>query len=334
MANSTIYDVSRRAGVSTATVSRVLNSPKQVNIETRERVILAIDELNFIPKFEALTRARKAVGRIGILTPYPTSNSFVERMDGILEALKGLPYELVIFNVDSQAQRDRYFTSLALTHAVDGLIIALPINDAIVKRLIKHQLPVVQIVDVGTPCSPELNSITIDHARGASLVAEYLAAKGHRRIGFIGDTKPPDFMDHTSEVKLDSFRKTLAEAGIPLPNANIGLSKYSMESAFSQAHQLLQLPNPPTAIFASSDSQAIGVLGAAREKKLNVPGDLAVVGYDDIEVAKYIGLTTVHQNLKLSGQRAIELLLETINDFKNGGQIIAISQSLIERSTS
>src|SRR5690349_23509126 len=101
MANVTIYDVSKRAGVSIATVSRVLNSPDQVNHETRARVLTAIDELGFIPKFEALARARKGIGRIGVLTPFFTSDSFVDRLRGVVAALAGLPYEPVIYDVAS-----------------------------------------------------------------------------------------------------------------------------------------------------------------------------------------------------------------------------------------
>lgn len=334
MANATIYDVAERAGVSIATVSRVLNSPDRVSDETRTRVLLAIDELDFVPKFEALTRARKQLGRIGVLTPYFTADSFVDRLRGIGAAIADLPYELVVYDVTTAAQRDGYLTNLALTHQVDGLIvIGLPFDETIESRLLTHQQPLVQIAVRSQPFSDAFDRIVLDDAAGGRMAAEYLLAQGHRCLGFVGDAEIPSFTAHTSAAKLDSFRQALALAAVPLPDAYVGLAPFGMEHARSQAHRLLDLPKPPTAIFATSDTQALGVLSAARERALTVPDDLAVMGFDDIEIAEFIGLTTIRQQLKESGRLAVELLLEQLADEERSAQQVDMPFTLVKRTT-
>ena len=334
MTNVTIYDVSKRAGVSIATVSRVLNSPDQVNQNTRARVLAAIDELGFVPKFEALARARKGIGRIGVLTPFFTSDSFVDRLRGVVAALAGLPYEPVIYDVASAAQRDGYLTNLVLTHRVDGLIvIGLPFDDAIVRRLLKHHMAIVQIVASPASAKPTITSIVHDDGEGGRMAAEYLLARGHRRIGFVGDTPVPEFTVHTSGQKLDRFRQTLALAGVALPDMYVRLAAFGTATARQQARALLALPEPPSAIFASSDTQAIGVISAARERGMNVPNDLAVMGFDDIEIAEFIDLTTIRQQLKESGRMAVELLLPQLANDHCPAQQVDLPFALMQRAT-
>ncbi len=335
MANVTIYDVSKQAGVSIATVSRVLNSPDQVSEETRARVITAIDKLGFVPKVEALARAHKGVGHIGVLTPSFTSDSFVDRLRGIVAALSGMPFEPVIYDVASAAQRDGYLTSLPVTHQIDGLIvIGLPIDEVTAKRLLKHRLPTVQIVpSCQSIISSNITSIIHDDTEGGRMAAEYLLSRGHRRFGYVGDADLPEFVGTPKDQKLDSFRQALALSGVALPDAYVRLGTFGMEVARQHALQLLELPNPPTAIFAGSDTQAIGVLSAARERRLKVPEDVAVMGFDDIEVAEYIGLTTIRQQLKESGRLATALLLNQLSKGENPPQSVPLPFTLCKRST-
>jgi LacI family transcriptional regulator len=334
MANATIYDVAKEAGVGIGTVSRVLNGSEQVNPETRARVLAAIDSLGFVPKFEALARARKQLGRVGVLTPFFTSDSFVDRLRGVVAALTTLPYELVIYDVASEAQRDGYLTNLAITRRVDGLIvIGLPLDRATARRLQTHSLPTVVIMPAGEPIDPSLTQIIHDDGAGGRMAAEYLLARGHRRIGFVGDTEVPAFTGTTSDHKLHRFRQTLAAAAVDLPDQYIGLAPFGMEPARQQAHRMLSLPEPPTAIFAGSDTQALGVLRAARERGLRVPDNLAVMGFDDIEHADFFGLTTIDQQLKASGRLAVELLLERLGDDQIPARQVVLPFSLRQRLT-
>src|SRR5262249_114634 len=177
----TIYDVAQLSGVSISTVSRVLNSPDLVNDETRTQVFDAIDKLGFVPKAEARARALRQTGRIGVMTPFFTAPSFVQRLRGIAQALSGQNYELVIHTVDSVSQLRGYLSSLPLTGHLDGLIVlSLPVGDAEARRIVEHELPTVLIEYP----HPDLNSVQIDDVQGGLMAAQYLLGKGHRRIAF------------------------------------------------------------------------------------------------------------------------------------------------------
>lgn len=334
MAAATIYDVAKRAGVSIATVSRVLNAPDRVAEETRTQVLTAIDELGFVPKFEARTRARKQIGRIGVLTPHFTADSFVDRLRGVSAALAGLSYELVVYDVTTPAQRDGYLTSLALTQQVDGLIIiGLPFDETMASRLQTHQMSVVQIGTLAQPFSDRFDRIVTDDEAAGRMAASHLLARGHRRVGFVGTGVQADVAPDFGTSNLDGFRQALALAGVPLPNAYVSLAAFGLEQARQQAYRLLDLPSPPTAIYAASDTQAIGVISAARERGLSVPDDLAVIGFDDIEIAEFIGLTTVGQPLKEAGRRAVELLLQQLGEQASAVQQVEMPLALRQRTT-
>ncbi len=330
MAGVTVYDVARKAKVSIATVSRVLNQPEKVNAVTRARVLAAIDALRFVPKAEAAARARRANGRIGILAPFFTFPSFVQRLRGAATALDDTAYELAIYNVNSCARRDGYLASLPVTRRLDGLIImALPFDDAAAHRLTACGLETVLIEF----SRPSFSSVVIDDEAGGQMAAEYLIAKGHRRCAFVGDKDLPDYAIHTSDWRLAGYRKTLEAAGLALPEEYVGLTRQGLEPAREQTHRLLDLADPPTAIFAASDLQAMGVLQAARERGLAVPGGLAVVGFDDIDVAAFIGLTTICPPLEESGRVAVEVLLARLADPGRSVQRIKLPLTLIQRET-
>lgn len=326
----TIYDVAERAGVSITTVSRMLNAPDKVNPETRERILAAIDALGFVPKAEARARALQQTGRIGVITPFFTAPSFVQRLRGVASVLSKKNYELVIYTVESAAHLESYFASLPLTGNLDGLVVmSLPVSDANVKRLESHHIPTVVIEYP----HPDLTSVEIDDVAGGRMAAEYLIQKGHRRIAFLGDTDLPEYAIHPVSMRLMGFRQALQNAGISLPEEFVRLAPYTQEQTRQVAGELLNLLQPPTAIFAATDFQALGVLKAARQLKIDVPAQLAVIGFDDLDMAEYADLTTIRQHLDESGRLAIEILLSRIADPSRPLQHIHLPLTLIERQT-
>lgn len=326
----TIYQVAEAAGVSIATVSRVLNAPHRVNENTRKRVLGAIEELHFVPKAEASARARKEFRRIGVLTPYFTEPSFVQRMRGISNVLMRTEYELIVYAVESLAQLRGYLDMLPISRRIDGLIImSLPLADGDAERIRGNHLPTV-LVEYNHPL---FSSIEIDNENGGRLAAEYLLGKGYRRMAFIGEAGEPPYSLHPSAYRLTGFQKTLSEAGTPLNDAYIGLNPLDMHKVTRQTNQFLDLPQPPQAIFACSDIQAAGVLKAARERGLRIPDDLAVLGFDNIDLADYIELTTIDQALDESGRTAVELLIARMADPERPLQNIKLQLSVVERST-
>lgn len=326
----TVYQVAEQAGVSITTVSRVLNAPEKVSESTRLRVLSTIDRLGFVPKAEAAARARKGSGRIGVLAPFFTYPSFVQRLRGVADALADSPYELVIYNVDSSARLAGYLVSLSLTRRLDGLIVmALPFNDMAADRFITNHLPtvLVELSRTAFPC------ICIDDCAGGRMAAEYLVAKGYRRCAFVGDADVPDYAIPTSDWRLGGYRAALAAAGQELSPAYVALAPHSMQNARRSAHRLFDLPVPPDAIFAASDTQALGVLKAAHERGLAVPGEVAVIGFDDVDMADYIGLTTIRQPLYESGRVAVDLLQGRLTDPGRTAQHHQLPLTLVQRET-
>jgi DNA-binding LacI/PurR family transcriptional regulator len=327
----TIYDVARRSGVSISTVSRVLNSPDKVDTKTRERVMLAIDRLGFVPRAEARARAMRRTKRIAVLTPFFTAPSFVQRLRGVAGALSRANCELVIYTVDSVEHLQAYIASLPILQNLDGLIIiSLAIEARDARRLHDNGVETVLIES----WHPQLNSICIDDVRGGILAAKHLVDRGHTRIGFLGDIEPPErYAIHPVKTRLAGFRQALQEAGLPLPRRYVVQSPYAQAGREQAAHALLELPRPPTAIFAASDIQAVSVLKVARQAHLRIPEDLAVVGFDDIDLAEFMDLTTIRQHLDESGRLAAEILLSRMAEPSRSLQHIDLPLDLIERQT-
>lgn len=326
----TIYDVARTAGVSIATVSRVLNEPKKVNDDTRSAVLEAIDRLGYVPKAEARARAMQQNRRIGVITPYFTAPSFVQRLRGVASALKETSYELVIYTVESSEKLHRYLEMLPINHYLDGLIIlSLQFDDQFAHRLVDYHL---ETVLVEYPHNV-LSSVEIDDVGGGRLAAEYLAKKGHKAMGFVGDTVVPEFGIHPITLRLAGFRQQLNELGVPLKDENVLTIEYDVDATQQAARQYLSRKDRPTAIFAATDLQAIAITKAAHELGLRVPQDLAVIGFDDLDVAEYVGLTTIRQHLDESGKIAAELLISRINDPNRPVQHIQLPLTLVERET-
>jgi DNA-binding LacI/PurR family transcriptional regulator len=327
----TIYDVAKLSGVSISTISRVLNAPDKVNSETHKRVMNAIDKLGFIPRADARARAMRNTDRIGVLTPFFTAPSFVQRLRGVASALSKANYELVIYPVDSMDHLQGYISSIPLMRNIDGLIImSLSLNDQDAKRLSNNGMETVLI----EYSHRQLNSIQIDDEHGGQLVAEHLINKGHKSFGFLGDIEPPErFAIHPVKSRLTGFAQRLEEAGLSLPDTSIFSCPYTPKETWYAAHKLLDLPKPPTAIFAASDMQALSVMKVARELKIKIPNDLAIVGFDDIDVADHVDLTTVRQHLDESGRLAVEILLARINEPNRPLQHINLPLDFIERMT-
>lgn len=330
MAHSTVYDVADKAGVSIATVSRVVNSPDKVNPETRTKVLNVIDQLGYVPKAEAAARARKSAGRIGVLAPFFTYPSFVQRLRGVATALTNLPFELTVYTVDSTARRDSYVTSLSLTRRLDGLILmALPFSQEIVERLVNNSMETVSIEVTHSSFS----SIEIDDQQGGRLAAEYFIKKGHTRLGFIGDSNLPEYAFPTSDRRLAGYRAAIYAAGFELEHSHIALAAQSIENARQCMNRLLDLPQPPTAVFCASDTQAMGALKAARARGMCVPQDVAIMGFDDLDIADYIGLTTIRQHLEESGRMAVELLLSRLENRTRPIKNVRLTLEVVERET-
>ncbi len=328
MKKSTIYDVAALAGVSISTVSRVLNSPGQVAAASRKKVVDAMKELNFVPKAEAIARARKDFKRIGVLTPFSTEPSFVQRIRSIARALSVTDYELITYSVESEEQLSGYLSMLPVSNRIDGLIIlALPVKEEEIFLFKEYDFPVV-MVEISNPM---VSSIEIDNKVGGRLAAEYLISRGYKSFGFVGEGGEPPYSLHATEQRFNGFNTYLSENGFKVDPVNVSLHQFGMSFSVEAVKKILLMENRPEAIFAASDIQAVGVIKAAREMNLNVPEDIAVIGFDDIDLADYMGITTINQSLDQSGQTAVELLIEQIKNPFASVKHISYQLKIIER---
>lgn len=318
---TTIAGVAAHAGVGTATVSRVLNGHPNVAVSTRERVLAAISELNYRPSSVARNLSLRRTFVIGVVVPFFTSPSAVERLRGIVAGLEASPYDLALFDVESPDRRRRAFDAFGRGDRADGLLaVSLVPPDAELARLETAQIPCV-LIDASHPALP---SVLSDDVAGGELATRHLVELGHRRIAFVGDKPPDHFRFHASRDRTEGYVKALADAGVAVRPEYVREGTQSRQIARSIAEELLRLPEPPTAIFAASDTQALGVLEAAQGFHVRVPDELSVVGFDDVEAASYVGLTTVRQPLFESGRRGAELLLQALV----GVPLIAHSETL------
>jgi LacI family transcriptional regulator len=309
----TIRDVASEAGVSVSTVSLVLNSPERVSDATRRKVLAVVDSLGFVPKAEAVARARRGVGRVGVLAPYSSYPSVARRLTGVLRAVGSRPIEVVLFDQESAAHRaSPLLGSLPVTGRLDGIIlVSLPLEEAIARRLGELRLATV-LVDVR---HPGFDSVYTDDTLGGRLAAEHLLARGHRRFAFLGETQESSGYVSPSQRRLDGYRTALASAGHVLRERDVRVAGRGFAPASQVARELLSAEDGdrPTAVFAADDTLAAGVLRAAHVLGLAVPADLAVVGFDDGEPAEALDLTTVRQPLEESGRAAMEMLLRRLN---------------------
>lgn len=313
MPSPTIYDVARTAGVGVGTVSRVLNNSTRVSPETQEKVLSAIRVLGFRRSKVARQLSTGIQHRdIGAIMPFITHPSFVERLRGIQLALydQDNDFNLILY---SATEPDRYHEQLlAIVEqaAVDGLLIAtLTVSDEQRDLLTEADIPFVTLSDA---CAGELNCISPDNIRGGYIATQHLLELGHRRVAYVGDEFPNVYGFPTSELRYKGYLSALKEYGVPYRSEYVCLGLHGEETAHRLTEQLLALSEPPTAIFAMSDIQAVGCILAIREAGLRVPEDISVIGFDDVQLSRYIGLTTIRQHLEQSGYLGTQLLLDML----------------------
>ncbi len=328
-----IQDVAQRAGVGVGTVSRVLNNSPLVSDATRQRVLAAIAELNYVPNPSA---RRLSLGRtllIAVIAPFFTRPSVVERLRGIEQVLAGSPYDLIIYNVETPERRDEIIRELPRRDAVDGVIIvSLAPQERERAYLLKSQVPLV-LLDSSFDSEGSFSHVLSDDVRGGELATRHLIELGHRRIGYISDRLDNSFNFTSSRDRYQGYRRALETAGIVFRPSLHGQGEHGRPEARRLARAMLSLPERPTAIFAASDTQAMGVLEAARDLNLRVPEDLSLVGYDDIEVAEYLNLSTIRQLLYESGRLSVELLLRVLEEPQMAPVRIQLPTELVLRRT-
>ena len=330
MTPATIRDVAKKAGVSVATVSRVLNKSATVSEKTYQRVLAAIAELDYSPSPIA---RRLSIGRthtIGVLIPFLTLPSTVERLRGIQSVFDESEYDLILFSAETCTKVDFYLDELSRRDRVDGVILfSLHPDDTHVERFRKSEVPVV-LVDA---THPELSSVIVDDVAGGYQATCHLIELGHKRIAYLSDYLENPFGFVSMGQRFEGYRRALDEVGIPLRPEYHREGELGGREVLPIAKQLLSLPERPTAVFAASDTHAVGVMKAAHELGIKVPEELSVIGYDGIRDSEYLEITTVRQPLFDSGVVSGNLLLSALTEEKETKSQVILPTELIVRGT-
>ena len=327
MSRVTIHDVARAAGVSVATVSKVINRRYGVASATHAKVEQVIEELGYESSLVARSLRSHKTHVIGILVaefePFST-----EILKGASQAIAGTGYELLAYSGGGRPGSDvgwerRYLSRLSGT-LIDGALLVTPtVVDA------AAAVPVVAIDPHAGPSGPA--TVDSDNFAGAVVATEHLLNLGHRRIGFLGGREDLE----SSRRRERGFRHAMEAAGVPVDPALVGVGGYRKDSALGPAADLLTLPEPPTAIFAANDLSALGVLAIAAQRGLRVPDDLSVIGFDDVPEAASSTppLTTVRQPIQEMGAAGIDLLVALMSGQESPDAHVRLPTTLLVRGT-
>jgi LacI family transcriptional regulator len=304
---ATIAEVAREAGVGVGTVSRVMNGSTAVRDGTRRRVLDAIGRLGYAPNAAARALSTGRTATIGVVAPFFTRASVMTRLRGISRTLDAAGYGLVLFDVERPEQAPTIFRELGAGGRVDGVVaITLCPEEAVIERFAASRVPLV-LVDGE---HPRLPCVTIDDVSGGRIATSHLLELGHERIAFVGDIE--ESPTRPIARRRAGYEAALRAAGIRPDPRLVHRALHGRGPTADATRALLALDAPPTAIFAASDDQALAVLAVAAEDGVDVPGELSVVGFDDVEVARWAGLTTVAQPLEASGAQGAELVLSAL----------------------
>ncbi|MCW0481839.1 LacI family DNA-binding transcriptional regulator [Gaoshiqia sediminis] len=329
---ASMNDVARRAGVSIATVSRVLNNSSSVNEETRLKILKAIKELKYQPSRVAKRlRSKGGPGNLlGVLIPDIQNPFYVDVLRGIEDIAYKNNYVIIVCNFSQDEKKEAMYLDILESEAIDGLIAAPASEDDVrVKKMVQNGLPVV-CVDRG------LNGIDVDvvwvnNDAGAFAAVDYLAKAGYKRIGHIAGlpTIP------SSRLREAGYRRALAENNLPFDPQWLVYGNSTYKSGVELAEKLLSLPTPPDALFTGNNLITLGALETIHKRKLHIPNDVAIIGFDDMNWSNSLNppLTAVRQPAYEIGQRAGELLIQRIRDPKRAPIQMTLNSELMVRGS-
>jgi LacI family transcriptional regulator len=307
----TITDVARLAGVSVTTVSHVINGTRFVSDELRARVVAAMEELRYRPNYMARSLRSGETKIIGLVVP-DNSNPFFAEVARIIEDV-GFEngYSVILCNSDGDLKKEEAYINLLISKQVDGVIfIASGDKQDLVEELISNGIQVI-IADRNIPQSVA-DVVLVNNEQGGYEATRYLVALGHKRIGCISG--PSELSPSADRVK--GYKRALKEAGVPVRDELIVAGDLRYQGGEIAMQNLLNLPNRPTAVFASNDMMALGAMRAVRQAGLQIPNDISLVGFDDITLAAALSpaLTTVSQPVNELAQLTVQRLIDRIQN--------------------
>lgn len=307
----TIYDLAREAGVGIGTVSRCLNNHPSVSPHTRAKVLDVVKRLSYQPHAYAQRLASKKTNTISTIIPYFTNYFFVQILEGIQDKAAELGFDLILYGVNNPSQAEYYLRRSLTRGHVDGVMFfSMKFPESYIAKFQQINLPIV-LVDT---FHEKFDSIRVKNKEGAMIATRHLLQLGHRNIAMINGSLEAQ----PAKERLEGYRSALEEAGVSFSMDKViiadkgkrdGFNREAGRAAMAELMQMNRLSRRITAVFVASDIQALGVAEVASEMGIRVPEDLAIVGFDDIELAQHVQLTTMRQPMYDMGLLALEKLM-------------------------
>lgn len=328
---ATMKDVAKLAGVSTSTVSHVINKTHFVSEEMTTRVQTAIDELNYAPS--ALARSLKVnqTKTLGMLITTSTNPFFAEVVKGVERRCYQQDYNLILCNTEGSIERVHDNLEMLMQKRVDGLLIMSAEIDGNQIDLFGRHNPVPTIVMDWGMTAPSLDQIQDHSFLGGTIATQYLIDSGHTKIGCITGPKNRN----TAHLRYKGFEETMYKANLSIDARWIIEGKFDAEGGFSAFEKLIKEDELPSALFIGNDMMAMGAINAAYKHGLRIPEDISIIGYDDVRLARFMtpSLTTIHQPKFRLGAKAVDTLLERINKERTEPKTIQLEPNLVERDS-
>jgi LacI family transcriptional regulator len=331
----TIYDLAREAGVGIGTVSRCLNNHPSVSSETRAKVLSVAKRLSYQPHAHAQRLASRKTNTFSAIIPYFTNYFFVQVLQGVQDKSAEVGFDLVLYGVNNPMQAEYYLRRSLQAGRVDGVLyFSMPLPETYAVKFRQMQLPLV-LVDTS---HPDFDSFRVKNREGEMEATRHLLALGHRKIAFINGSVDT----HPGRERLEGFRRALEEFGLEFSPDQLYITGTAKQDGFSRESgresmglvlSAMKSGTEYTAVVVASDIQALGALEVTSERGVRVPEDLAIVGFDDIELAQHAGLTTMRQPMHEIGVLAMERLLGRVKEPASAVTLTSFIPDLIVRST-
>ena len=330
-ARSTVRDVARKAKVSVATVSRVLNSPSRVRLNTREKVLKAMEQCHYVYNALAGSLSARKTAMLGVVIPTITNPIFATVTKGIQDYAARNGYSTLLGNTDYNEENERRLINLFQEKRIDGVIFNGPWRSApLILRMKSANLPFV--ITWQKVKDKDVSFVAFDNFRSAYRSIAYLIGLGHHRVGMIAGKFN---VSERALVRWQAYRKCLGDHGLPYDPKLVLEKGYSFSDGKEALDHLLHLPSPPTAVFCGNDVLAIGAMVQAKESGLKIPRDLSIVGFDDMEISAFYDppLTTVAVPAYEMGRIAAKILIENIRGESPAPQQHVLEANLIVRGS-
>jgi LacI family transcriptional regulator len=326
----TIYDIAERAGVSTATVSRVFNDQSEVADETRSRVMEAAQTLNYQPHASAQSLARQRTHLIAAVVPVLATYFYMGVLRGVQDALASTEFDLLVYTPSHPGEVETQLRRASQRGRSDGLMLLSTAITPDIAEVLESSAQ--EIVAVDTEHA-SFESIAVDNEEGGYRATQHLLNLGRTRVAHIttGQPEPPPAAERRA-----GYERALSEAGDASPMVARGDKEpfaFSREGGYRAMNDLLGRESAPDAVFAASDMQAIGALQALRDEGKRVPEDVALIGFDDIEISEYVGLSTLRQPLRDFGKLAVEKMVARLDDPERTVSSTVFAPELLIRRT-